>query len=348
MARREALEAAFDATDEGTDVAAAVDQAVAEATQEDRGHEGEVAGEGRVAERPERDEAGRFQGRNDRGAKVEKPVEDQYSKPPKSWRSEMHAQYPNLPPEVRKYLHQREEEQNKGVEPLKNRAARADLLEQSLGPVMQDLQARGVGVDAFLRDIAQTVMVLSRGTIEQKVATLNSIARQYGVIAAQGAVAAAGNTGDPRLARLEAQLNGMQAERQAEHQRQEQAEWDWAASQVGLIEQNSEKYPYFSEVRVTMGRLIQTGEAKSLDSAYNKAIRLHDGIWAKEQERQNAAAAQKRREEANRAAQAARRGAVSPRSSSPAAEAPSVRGKVDRRSALSAAFDDALGSGGRI
>ena len=39
------------------------------------------------------------------------------------------------------------------------------------------------------------------------------------------------------------------------------------------------KYPHFEQVRVKMGNLIDAGEAKGLEDAYNKAIRLDDELY---------------------------------------------------------------------
>ena len=353
MSRIAALEAAFDGAEEGLE-GADLTEKVETHIEETRLEQPEPE----VRDRP-REPDGKFT----RAPKESKPTgkqapgqkqaTDEYAAPPKSWKQEYHQHYAGLTPDVRKYLHMREQEQNAGVEPLKLRAQRADLLEQALGPVMGDLQMSGVGVDSFLRDIAQTVLTLKNGTVEQKVQTLNRIAQQYGVVAAQQVANTAAGATNPELAKLQDKLGEFENRFRQEDEQRERAEWeavDTSMRQFGdqKTETGEPKFPHFADanVRVTMGRLIQTGEANSLESAYTKAIRLHDDIWKQEQERESAANAAIRRQETQRVAIGARRAAVSPRSSSPTG-ASEGSGKVDRRASLMSAFDE-LGGGGRI
>ena len=306
------------------------------------------------AEKP-RDETGKFA----KAEKTEKSdtseasvaADDKYTKPPKSWKQDFHTHYSGLAPEVRAYLHQREDEQNKGVEPLKQRAQRAEMLEQALGPVAQELAQRGVGLDGFLRDIGQTVWTLARGTPDQKRMTLQNIARQYGVEMAQQAAEAAqqqsGNQ-NPELGKLQAELAGLKDHLMRQQQANEQAEWAKVNESIAKFANDAENYPHFSAVRVTMGRLLQTGEADSMETAYSKAVRLHDDIWQQEQERQRAADEAKRKAEKDAAAKAARAAAVSPRSASPAgASADDTGTRKGRRATVADAVDRLMG-GGRV
>lgn len=72
--------------------------------------------------------------------------------------------------------------------------------------------------------------------------------------------------------------------------------------------------PHFNDVRQEMGRLISAGLAADLDSAYQKAIRTNDAVWAKVQGDESAKRAKaeaervaKEREAASKAAREAQR-----------------------------------------
>ncbi len=298
-----------------------------------------------------RDEAGKFVKAEETKPekKEETPVEDKYVKPPKSWKQEYLTHYSGLAPEVRAYLHQREDEQNRGVAPLMQRAQRLEAIERALGPVGQHLNDRGVPLDGFLRDISRTVWVLANGTPDQKRAEVLNIARSYGVEMAQQAAAAAAaqpTQADPRLHKVEADLQSLRQERQREIELREQAEWDAAAGAIAQIETDVEKYPHFAAVKVTMGRLIQAGEANSLHDAYTKAVRLNEDVWSQEQARLQVEADTKRKADQAAAAKAARAAAVSPRTASPTGgQVDNTGGKKGRREALMEAIDRHLGAG---
>jgi hypothetical protein len=337
--RREALAANFDAAEKG-------DQA--EVQSEPAAPQESAVSEAAPAVEKARDETGKFLPK-DKNEPSKAAPEDKYAKPPKSWKQDFHTHYAELKPDVRAYLHQREEEQNKGVEPLKSQAQRAQIFEQALGPLGQELNARGVAIDAFLRDISQTVMTLSRGTPEQKQAVLGNIARTYGVQMAQQAAQAA-QTGQtpPEIARLQAELQGIKGEFSRAQQMREQAEWQTVHNHLAEFEKDVEKYPHFSAVRVTMGKLIAAQSASGLEDAYSKAIRLHDDIWQQEQAKQAEAAEAKRKAEQDAAAKAARKSAVSPRSASPAAgQVDDTGSKKGRRATVADAVERHMG-GGRV
>lgn len=78
-----------------------------------------------------------------------------------------------------------------------------------------------------------------------------------------------------------------------------------AQQMITDFEKNTEKYPFFNDVRPVMGQLITAGQAKDMDSAYQKAIRLDDNIWAQVQEQKNQQKAQEQQKSTLKAKQAA-------------------------------------------
>jgi hypothetical protein len=85
-----------------------------------------------------------------------------------------------------------------------------------------------------------------------------------------------------------------------------------------------------------MGQLLQSGVAADLQTAYDKAIRLHDDIWQQEQASQASSA--------NRQAELQRKKAAasSPRSASPTGNQTAGNGTKSLRETLVDSFDSAV------
>jgi hypothetical protein len=91
-------------------------------------------------------------------------------------------------------------------------------------------------------------------------------------------------------------------------------------------------------VREEMAQLLELGKAQNLETAYAKAVRLNDEVWAVEQERLLSSA----KKQASQAQQVARAKAtaISPKSVTPNGTQAKVEAK-DRRSLLMAGLADA-------
>ena len=106
---------------------------------------------------------------------------------------------------------------------------------------------------------------------------------------------------------------------------------------------DTSKYPYFVQVRESMARLLDAGEAHDPDSAYAKAVRLNDELFAADQQRQASEKAAKNQANKVAAASKARQAGGSVRSGSSAvASAPAP---TDIRTALESAFTEHADAG---
>ena len=76
-------------------------------------------------------------------------------------------------------------------------------------------------------------------------------------------------------------------------------------------EKGNLKYPHFEQVRVKMGNLIDAGEAKGLEDAYAKSIRLDDDLYKQSLDSQRKSA--KAEEDARRKAAVEKAKKVRPR-----------------------------------
>jgi hypothetical protein len=106
------------------------------------------------------------------------------------------------------------------------------------------------------------------------------------------------------------------------------------------------KYPHFETVRQTMDRLLKSGEATDLPTAYTKAVRLNDDIWEAEQKAKQDSAANAQQKVQQAQVGKAKATAVSPRTATPSADTGTGKAKGIRASIEAAV--DAHAGGGRV
>lgn len=293
-----------------------------------------------------RDEAGRFKKAD------EQPVTPEVSqdaatapvapvveprKPPSSWKKEYWEAYQKLDPNVAEYINQRESQFASGVSTYRQEAERAKELNDAIAPFAQDLQTHGIQPAQWIRNLGMAHQTLVKGSPEQKLATFQKLAQDYGIpiqAIQSGQVDPVMNYVAPlqqRINELSGQLNNWQQQQQQQEQTALQKE----------IEAFAAAHGQFETVKETMAGLLQSGLAPDLKSAYDKALRLNDEAWQAEQHRkaeaEKAAAAAKVAE--------ARAKAVSTKSATPAGVMGS--GKKDLRSVLTENVESVLG-GGRV
>jgi hypothetical protein len=110
--------------------------------------------------------------------------------------------------------------------------------------------------------------------------------------------------------------------------------------EIESVRSDVDNYPHFDVVREEMAQLLELGKAQDLKTAYKKAVRMNDDVWALEQDRllkdakQSAIKAQQ--------VQKAKAAAVSPRSVSPSGKVSDGSDKKDRRALLSEQLGEAM------
>ena len=246
------------------------------------------------------------------------------------------------PEESRKhleYLNQRENEFKKGVSVYKAEAERAKVLEEAINPFIPELQAQGIHPAAWINNLGRAHMMLVKGSPEQKREMFQILARDYGVNLnqinePQQAVA----PNDVYTQQLMQQLYQVNQEVNSIKGRYEMEEQQRLASEIERVRSNKERFPHFDMVREEMAQLLELGKAQDLETAYAKAVRLNDEVWALEQNRLLTEA----KKQASKASQVARAKAtaVSPKSVSPNGVQAKVEAK-DRRSMLMAQLAEA-------
>ena len=236
------------------------------------------------------------------------------------------------------YANQRETEYKKGVSAYKGEVDRIKPLENAIAPYRHHLQQQGINEIALIDNLVKSHFVLAQAPYEQKVQMFNRLAQDYGI-------QLNGNPQqtDPYIQQLMNQLNTVNQEVGTIKNRYEQEEQNRLMGEINRVASDVEKFPHFESVREDMAQLLERGLAHNLETAYAKAVRMNDDVWAVEQERLLTQASR----QASKAQQVAKAKAasVSPRSVTPNGVGGQVEAK-DRRSILEKELSQAMG--GRV
>lgn len=292
--------------------------------------------EPKTDDRP-RDAQGKFVAKTEsspavEGAPVVEPVveEPAWSKPPKSWKPEFHELYGKADPKIKEYIFQREEESNRGVVPLKEKAQFADAINKVAQPYMSRIQAAGIDVPTAVERLMNIEATLAQGSPEAKRNLIHRLVQQYNIPLGDDPIEH--KPMDQNLFALQSQIQNLSGQFQTW---QQQAAKQQEQAVLADINKFAETHEYYEFAKPRMIELLNNGDAATLQEAYDKATgpgtKLHDLI-----QRGTQAAAPNPVVVADKAAKAARAAAVSPKSSTPGAAAPTKA--QDRRSMLEQQF----------
>ena len=234
------------------------------------------------------------------------------------------------------YLNQRENEFKKGVSVYKAEAERAKALEEAINPFVPELQSQGIHPAAWINNLGRAHMILTKAPYDQKVQMFHRLAQDYGVNLNQ--INEPQQPVDAYTQQLMQQLYQVNQEVSTIKGRFEQEEQARLNNEIERVRSDKERFPHFDMVREEMAQLLELGKAQNLETAYAKAVRLNDEVWAVEQERLLSSA----KKQASQAQQVARAKAtaISPKSVTPNGTQAKVEAK-DRRSLLMAGLADA-------
>ena len=237
------------------------------------------------------------------------------------------------------YSNQRESEYKKGVSTYKAEADRARSLEDAIAPFAGELQAQNISPAAWINNLGRAHMVLSKAPYEQKLEMFQRLAQDYGIQLNTNGENPVVQQFDPYTQQLMNQLNQVNQEVSTIKNRFQQEEYSRLNNEITKYSSNKVEFPHFDVVREEMAQLLELGKAQDLETAYKKAVRMNDDVWALEQDRllksakQQAVKAQQ--------VQKAKAAAVSPKSVTPSGSV-SSGDKKDRRSLISEQLGEAM------
>ena len=335
--RREQLMAALDAAEEGT--LDPVEEAPAELEPVD-----DIAEEAKL-ESTEPIEAAQDE---ETGEEIEETPQEPALQRPSTWKKEYLPIWDKLTSgeqltkeealKLAQYSNQRESEYKKGVSTYKAEADRAKELENAIAPFQADFQQQGISPAAWINNLGRAHMILSKAPYDQKVQLFHRLAQDYGIQLNQD-----GNSVpqvDAYTQQLMNQLNQVNQEVSTIKGRFQQEEQARLSNEIERVRSDVERFPHFDVVREEMAQLLELGKAQDLETAYKKAVRMNDDVWALEQDRllkdakQSAIKAQQ--------VQKAKAAAVSPKSVTPSGKVTDPGDKKDRRSLIAEQMGDAM------
>jgi hypothetical protein len=190
------------------------------------------------------------------------------------------------------------------------------------------LQQNNIEPSTWISNLGKAHATLAMGSPEQKMQMFAQLANDYGV-SLNGLT---GQGSDPQFAMMAQELNQVKNQWNQFQSQQERLEQNQLQNEITSFQNDK---PYFEEVRETMAGLLQAGMADDLQSAYDKAIRLQDGVFQKVQ------AEQVKTTEADRHAKVAqaKAKALSPKSATPTASMSSSGKGASIRDSLMESFE---------
>jgi hypothetical protein len=338
--RREQLMAAMEAAEEGT--LDPVEEAPAEIEPVD-----DIAEEAKLETTEEPIEAAQEE-------EVEEEVKETPQEPalqrPSTWKKEYLPIWDKLTQgeqltkeeaiKLAQYSNQRESEYKKGVSTYKAEADRAKELENAIAPFQAEFQQQGITPAAWINNLGRAHMILSKADHAQKVQVFQRLAQDYGIQLNQDGQFAAPPQVDAYTQQLMNQLNMVNQEVSTIKGRFQQEEQARLNNEIERVRSDVEKFPHFDVVREEMAQLLELGKAQDLETAYKKAVRMNDDVWALEQDRLLKEAKQSTIK-AQQVAKA-KAAAVSPKSVTPSGKVADTGDKKDRRSLIAEQMGDAM------
>mgnify|MGYP005988291209 FL=1 len=205
---------------------------------------------------------------------------------PKNWSDDVKKVFNTLPRESQEFMIKRDKEMTsdytKKTQDLAEQRKNIEALDKVLQPARQNIQATGIGEAEYISRLLNADQALRTNP---KMA-LRQLAQGYGInLSSLEDESESWNDPDPQIAQLMQQNQQIMAEL---NQFKQQNMQSTVAQTEQTVEQFSTKtdangnllHPHFDKVRVKMGNLIDAGEAKGLDDAYAKAVRLDDDLYA--------------------------------------------------------------------
>ena len=187
---------------------------------------------------------------------------DEYLDAPKSYKKEYNDSFKSIPFELRKYIHQRENEMEEGKRKYQEKLDGYKWLDDAYAANQARLSQSGVSSP---RQWFDQMSILEQGLSLKPKETLKILASEFGIPLADNATTSPDNALDNRLKQMENSLNTLQ-----------QA---FAFKTINSFAQATDNagnliHPHFEAVKNVMGSLLSSGIAKDEQDAYDKAVWL--------------------------------------------------------------------------
>lgn len=227
---------------------------------------------------PKRDESGKFAPKE---PDEEKPDDDAIAREPSepvesarpapnTWKKEVAEKWATLPAEVQAEVERREADFHRGIEQYRVKAQFGESIERAMLPYAQTLRQLNVTPDRAVSELLAADHRLRYGTPEEKRASIVELAAQYG-IPLGGQEATEQTQIDPQIIALRNQMGQMRGWIEQQNQAAQQREQDALNSEIQRFRADP-GHGHFDQVKGHMAALLQAGQAKDLQDAYDQAI----------------------------------------------------------------------------
>lgn len=208
-----------------------------------------------------RDESGKFAKKPEEVVVAEK-VPDA----PRSWNNEEKAKWAEATPDVRKAILRRESEVEQGFTKLDEDRNFGKSIKDVVTPYMQIINAEGGTPATAIQSLLNTAYIMRTAPAAQKTALFHQLAQQYGVDLSQPNNAPAVQ---PNALLTEINQLKQQIQQQPEVFRQQQESLA-IKSQIDTFAADP-KNVHYEKLKPVMASLLQSGQAKDMQDAYDKA-----------------------------------------------------------------------------
>jgi len=204
---------------------------------------------------------------------------------PENWNEDDRKMFDSLPNEAKDRLLKREKEMTadytRKTQDLAEQRKELEALNKVLEPARQNIAATGIGEAEYISRLLNADAALRQNP---KVA-LQQLAQGYGVnLESLNTESESWNDPDPQIAQLQKQVLDVKGELNQFKQHNVQSARNETENHIKTFSEEKDAegklmHPHFEKLRVKMGNLIDAGEAKNLEEAYTKSIRLDDDLY---------------------------------------------------------------------
>jgi hypothetical protein len=238
-------------------------------------------------------------------AKTEEEQEQEPEYEPRlaGYKAEQREVLKSLPSDVLKIIDGREQSFFDGIEKYKQKAELSERFNNILAPDAEIMQQFGYTPEAYVAKLTGVERQLRAQDPITRVRALQGIMQDYGIDQSWLTQVAF----DPHAYALQNKVVQYETERQLSQASTQTAETEQIFQS---IEEFAQTHEHFESVKTVMGKLLETGQATDLESAYAKAVRLDDNLFQNFQTKQFEELKKAENLKANQAAKAAKSAAV--------------------------------------
>lgn len=197
---------------------------------------------------------------------------------PKSWRKEMEAHWTGLTPDVRKYVHEREQQAFRGIQQY----SRGNENWTKLVKPYEEVLAQNPDIDPveMMSGLARNHLILTRGTPEQKRQLFQAMQQHYGLADAPAGSAPATPFTPEQLAFLQKTLSPVVQHTQASLAEARARRLSEATSAVDKFFSDPQN-EFAEDVGQDMLEILKKGQTTDLPEAYELAIMRNPEVKAR-------------------------------------------------------------------